>query len=151
MRVGSKGRGVRLISDASFEFAWIGCLAVVIAAYESMTVVDSLTVEVLGMAVPAGARRFVTGRIGTVIAIIGVEAGVDVSAEACGAVEPWASTEEDASGEPFRSVVTIGGAVVGSGVIVSVRAYRCRPDVDADLGLGRTGSCGHKRKSGYSS
>jgi hypothetical protein len=72
-----------------------------------------------------------------VIAIAGVKGVIDIPMKAAWAVEPWAGTEEDATIEPFGTVVAVGCAVVGRVVKVTVGANRSRPtDVYAERDLG---------------
>jgi len=71
-----------------------------------------------------------------VVAVIGMEAVVNVTMEALRTVEPRTRTDEDAAIEPLGAIVTVGRAVVGWDVIVAVRAVGGDPDVDADLSLG---------------
>ena len=56
-------------------------------------------------------------------------------------MKPLASTDEDAAHKPLRTVVAVGGAVVGSSVIVAIRAIRSDSDVDADFSLCFGSSC----------
>ena len=66
----------------------------------------------------------------TSVAVMWVEAVINLAAEACGAVEPRAGTKEHAAVEPLGSVVPIWGAVVRSDVVVAIRANRLRSDID---------------------
>jgi hypothetical protein len=71
----------------------------------------------------------------TVVAVVWVVAVIYVAVEAVRAMEPWAGTDEDTTGEPVRAVVAIGGAVVGRIVVVAIRADWGRAEVytDGDL------------------
>ena len=56
-------------------------------------------------------------------------------------MKPLANTDEDAAHKPLRTVVAVGVAVVGSSVIVAIRAIRSDSDVDADFSLCFGSSC----------
>jgi len=79
--------------------------------------------------------------LGAVIAVLRMEMVIYVAVEACRAVKPRASADEDATGKPLGAVVAVGGAIVGRDVIVTVRTFRRDADVDLYLSL-RFGS-GH--------
>src|SRR5208282_167719 len=64
-----------------------------------------------------------------------MQAVVDVATEVAGAMKPRAGADEDVAAKPFRTIVAGWGAVVGSNVIISVRAFRSDADIDADLGF----------------
>jgi|SRR5580698_4717215 len=76
-----------------------------------------------------------TGRSRTGIAVLRMEAVVDISTEAFRAMKPRARANEGAAGKPLRAVVTVGSAFVGCGVIVSVGTFRRGSDFDTDLSL----------------
>ena len=65
-----------------------------------------------------------TLRMWTNVAVMWVEAVINVAEEVVGAVEPRASSEEHAAVEPLGSVVPIWGAVVRGNVVVAIRANR---------------------------
>jgi len=109
---------------------------VVFAAYVAVSVTHLVAVEVFhvfGMKV--GARRFATGGVWAVIAVLGMEVVIYVAVEVIRAMKPGTSTDEDTTTKPLRAVVAVGSAVVGWGFVVAVRAHRSRADVDADLSL----------------
>lgn len=81
------------------------------------------------------------------VAVMHVEAIIYVAAEVATTVEPGTSSYEDSAVEPLGSVIAVGGALVGCVVIVSVGAYRRRPDLDRDLCVG-AGSWQHEKQSG---
>jgi hypothetical protein len=78
---------------------------------------------------------FTTSRLRAVVAMFWMEVVVYVAVEASGAVKPGADADEDAAGKPFRTVIAVGGALVGSGVIVAVGTFRGDSDVDLHLSL----------------
>ena len=94
------------------------------------------TVEVVG-----GLMISAVSRIGAVIAVVRIIGVVYVTVEAVVAMEPGTCSDEDATGEPFRTIVAVGSAVVRSVVIVAIRAGWCYADANGDLGLrfGRSG------------
>ena len=73
--------------------------------------------------------------LGAVIAVLRMEMVIYVAVEACRAVKPRASADEDATGKPLGAVVAVGGAIVGRDVIVTVRTFRRDADVDLYLSL----------------
>jgi hypothetical protein len=88
----------------------------------------------------------------TLVAMVRIETVVYVAIEVGGAVKPGPSANEDAANKPFRAVVTVGSARIGSIVKVSVRAYRRGTDIDGDLSLGLSfGSGGREADSSKSS
>lgn len=60
---------------------------------------------------------------------------IDVALEVFRAVIPWASANEHTASKPFWAIVSVGSATIGSVVIVTVRAFRGRSNVDIDLSL----------------
>ena len=79
----------------------------------------------------------------TVIAVVRMETVIYVAVEIRWAVKPGASANEDAADKPFRSVITVGGAVVRRNVVIAVGALRRDSDVHAHLSS-RCGSSHHK-------
>src|ERR1700728_3094015 len=71
-----------------------------------------------------------------VITSTGIKVTIHRAMEAGGAVEPGTGAEEDAAIAPLRTVVAVGGAVVGRIVKVAIRADWRSTDVDADRDLG---------------
>jgi hypothetical protein len=52
-----------------------------------------------------------------------IEVVIHVAAKMSRAVKPRAGTDEEAAVKPLRAVVTVGSAVIGSVVVVAIRAY----------------------------
>ncbi len=101
----------------------------------SVSVVDFVAMEVgwrMGM---FGRGVLAASWHGAVISVVGMEVVIHVSVEVRRAMEPRASTDEDAARKPFGAVVAIGRAVIRSGVVVAVRTVRGDTNVDADLSL----------------
>src|SRR6266403_1914718 len=73
--------------------------------------------------------RLSTRRMWTNVAVMWIEAVINVAAEVVVAVEPRAGSDEHVAGEPFGTVVPIWGEVV-----VAIRAIRLCSDIDGDLG-----------------
>src|ERR1700679_2412701 len=84
------------------------------------------------------------------IAVLWMEVVIYMALEVGRAVKPRASANEDTSCKPFRAVVTVGSAAVGSCVIVTVRTFRGHANLDVDLGL-CFGSIRRKKQAGDSS
>ena len=70
------------------------------------------------------------GGIWAVVSVVRMEMIVDVAVKTLRAVEPGANADEDAAVKPLRAVVAVRSAVVGWDVIIAVRTYWRRPDVD---------------------
>jgi hypothetical protein len=64
-----------------------------------------------------------------------METVIDMASEFVSAIKPRASANECFSVEPFWAVIAGGGAVIRSGVIIPIGAYRGYSDVEADLSL----------------
>jgi len=69
------------------------------------------------------------------IAMLRMETVIYVTLEVGSAMKPGASANEDATGKPLRTVVAVGGAVVWSDIIITIRTFRCDSDVDVYLSL----------------
>jgi hypothetical protein len=78
-------------------------------------------------------RLLAARRHGTVITLAIVETMIDVSVEMVRTVEPRSRTDEYATAEPFRTVITIGSAVVRRSLVIAVRARRRFSDIDRHL------------------
>ena len=74
-----------------------------------------------------------TFRMRTSVAVMRIEAIINVAVEAVRAVEPWADADEHSAVEPLGSVVSVRSAVVWREVVVAIRATRFWSDVDRDL------------------
>ena len=72
---------------------------------------------------------------GTLVAVLRIEVIVHTAVEVCGAMEPVSGANEMAANEPLGSIVAVGCTVVGSVVIVAVRARGLRAKVDTDRNL----------------
>jgi hypothetical protein len=75
----------------------------------------------------------------TVVTVTRVKAVVDVAVKAVVAVKPWTGANEDPTVEPVGAVVSVGGAVIGSVIEVSIGANRWHSNADTDGNLGRGG------------
>jgi hypothetical protein len=62
-----------------------------------------------------------------------MELVIYVAMEVAGHVKPRACTDEDVPGKPLWTVVASGSTIVRSDVVITVRAFRSRADLDADL------------------
>ena len=78
---------------------------------------------------------FATGWLWAVIAVLGMETVIYVAVEACSAMKPRASANEDAAGKPFWAVVAVGRAVVRRDIIVAVGTFRRDSDFNGYLSL----------------
>ena len=73
------------------------------------------------------------------VSVLRIVVIVYLALEVFGAVEPWTDADEDAAGEPLRSVVAVGNAVIGGVIVVAVGTIGSDANVDFDLGLGSLG------------
>jgi len=71
----------------------------------------------------------------SMIALAIVEMMIHVPVEMSRPAIPGSCADEYTAREPFRPVITIRSAVVGRGLIVSIRANRRGPNVDRNLRL----------------
>ena len=71
----------------------------------------------------------------TLAHVVRMKAVVHVAGEVGWSVKPRASADEEAPRKPFRTIVTVGRAVIRCGVIVSIWAVRSDTNVHADLSL----------------
>jgi hypothetical protein len=78
-----------------------------------------------GMLVPRGERAVVSLAI--------VEVMVHVPVEVLRSMEPGSGTDEYATREPLRAIVTIGRAIIRRSLVISVRTNRRFSDADCNL------------------
>ena len=72
-------------------------------------------------------------RMWTNVAVMWIEAVINMALEVVGAMEPRSGSDEDAAGEPFRPVVALWRAVVRGFVVITVGATWFCSDIDRDL------------------
>jgi hypothetical protein len=101
-------------------------LAMASAACVAAPVTHLVSVEVIE-------GLFSTFRMWTNVAVMWIEAVINVTVEVVGAVEPRTGTDEHATAEPLGPVVPVGGAVVWGEVVVAIRASRLCSDIHGDL------------------
>jgi len=68
-----------------------------------------------------------------VIAMMRVIAVVHMAIEPFVAAIPWPCSKEDPAGKPVRSVIAVGGTLIGFIVEVPVWAFRCHANADTNL------------------
>ena len=112
-----------------------------LAACMTAAVAGLVGMEFFGVTIPSGARLVARVRIVAFVAMVRVEAVVDMAVEVSGAMEPWSGSDEGAAGEPLGAVVAVGGAAIGLDVVVAVRAGWRDTNGYADLGLGLGRGC----------
>jgi hypothetical protein len=78
-------------------------------------------------------RLFPACRVWSPVAATRIETVVDMAIKPMRAMEPGAGSEEHPANEPIRPIVAIRRAIIWSKVVVAIRAYRRRPDVDRYL------------------
>jgi hypothetical protein len=109
--------------------SWQGVFAATImarVAYVTSTIARLISVEVIELLLATPRQR-------SNVTVMWIKAVVDVAIEAVRAVKPWAGANEQAAGEPVGAIVTVGSAVIGGIVEVSIGAHRCDTDIDGDL------------------
>jgi hypothetical protein len=112
-----------------------------------MPIPHFVAVEVLWSAVKIRTGFLASGWHRAMISMIGMEVVIDMATEVSGAMKPWASADEDASGKPLRAIVAVRSAAVGSTIVVAIGTNRGYADFDAHLGL-HSGSTCRKAKTG---
>jgi hypothetical protein len=95
-------------------------------AYVASPIPRLVSVEVVELLLPASRQR-------SDVAVMRIIAVVDVAVEAARTVKPGASSDEQAASKPVGPIVTVGSAVIGGVVEVSVGAHRRDTDVDGNL------------------
>src|SRR5258707_15511148 len=105
--------------------------ACVAAACVTAACVTAATTHLVSMEVIEGLVS--TSRKWTTVAVMWIEAVINVAVEVVGPVEPRAGSDEDAAGEPLGSVVPVWSAVVRGVVEVAIRANRRCSYIDGDL------------------
>jgi len=58
---------------------------------------------------------------------------VYVALKILGAMKPRASADENAAVKPFRTVIAVGSAAVGSGVVITVGTFGSYSDLETDF------------------
>jgi len=72
-------------------------------------------------------------RMWTNVAVMGIEAVINVAVEVVGTVEPRADSDEHAAVKPLGPVVPVWRAAVWSVIVVAIRANRFCSDIDRNL------------------
>jgi hypothetical protein len=67
------------------------------------------------------------------ISVMGIETPVHVTPEAIVAVKPRAAADEHAIDKPLRSVIAVGGAIVGRKGKIAIGTNGLRPNAHSDL------------------
>ena len=80
------------------------------------------------------------------VAVAVVECVIHMSMEVMRSMKPWSSTDEYATVEPLRTVVTIRRTSVGGNFVIAIRTNGRRTYVDGDLSWCTTS--GHKEQTG---
>jgi hypothetical protein len=78
-------------------------------------------------------RLVPTFRMWTSVAMMWIEAVINVAVEVVRTAEPRPGTDEHTAAEPLRSVVPVWSAVVRGVIVVTVCTQRLGSDVDQDL------------------
>jgi hypothetical protein len=108
-------------------------LAMASAACVASPITHLVSVEVIEGLVSAG-------RSWTNIAVMWIEAVINVALEVVGAVEPRAGSHENAAAEPLGPVVPVWRAVVRGHIVVTIGTNGFCSDVDGDLSGCRAGN-----------
>jgi hypothetical protein len=78
-------------------------------------------------------------RTWTSVAVMWIEAVINVAVEVVRTVEPRTGSDEHTAIEPLWPVVSVRSTVIRREVVVAVRAYWFRANVDGDLSGSRAG------------
>src|ERR1700756_2689645 len=89
-----------------------------------------------------------TVRMWTTVAVMWVEAVINVAVEVVGAVKPRASSDEHAAVEPLGPVVPVWSALVWGVIVVAIWASRFWSDIDRDLRRCRARNTEQSRNQG---
>ena len=109
--------------------------------YVAVSIAHLVSMEMLGIDTP-GLLRFVTDvRHRALIAMLRMEMIVYGPVKFFRSVEPGTRSDEDATSEPFRTVVAGWSTSIGWDVIVAIGAIGRHSNVDADLSLCSLGVC----------
>lgn len=112
---------------------WVECLVVaVLVDGVSSSITSFVAVE---LCVRMLNRMLSAGRHWAMVTVVRVEVVVYMTVKVMRAVKPWAGSDKDAAGKPFRAVVAVRRAGIGGVVIVSVGAYRRSANSDGDLSM----------------
>lgn len=103
-------------------------VAVAVAHLIAMEMLDAAALSAIPVFVSA------TGVVASP-SIVAVVVIIDMPPEAPGAAIPGASTDEDAAREPFGPVVTIGRAVIGRVIEITIRTHRRWSNLHRNLGF----------------
>jgi hypothetical protein len=106
--------------------------ASVAAARVAAVCVTAASTHLVSMEVIEGSVS--TSRKWTMVAMMWIEAVINVAVKACGAVKPGTGSDEDTAAKPCGAVVPVWSAAVRGIVEVAVRANRRCSNVDGDLG-----------------
>jgi hypothetical protein len=117
------------MASASVASAFVTSCFVASAALVAASITHLVSVEVIE-------GLLSTFRMWTIVAVMWIEAVINVAMKVVGAVEPRAGSNEHAAGEPLGTVVPIWGAAVWGVVVVPIRASRLCSDIDVDIGGG---------------
>ena len=152
-KFGAGPKRARAESGLSYSLAVVAAvitgIATVIAAVVAATAIAgklvlaaAVMIAAAGVASPVArlvAVEVVEGlfaalRVRSAVAVAGVIAVVDMAVEVAGAAVPVAGADEHSTLKPFGAVVAVGRAVIGSVVVVAVRADWLDSEMDGDLG-----------------
>jgi hypothetical protein len=100
-----------------------------------MAIARLVSVKVLRGTMPPLTRSVAVVRIFAVVAVIRMVMIVDMAVEVFRAAKPRAGSDEDATGKPLGTVITVSGATVRRDIIITIRTSGRYTDADADLGL----------------
>ena len=92
----------------------------------AVSIARLITAEVVELLIAARRQR-------SVIAMMRIEAVIDMAVETGVPMEPGTGSDEDSVGEPVGPVIAVGRALIRRIVKVPVRADRSYSDADGDL------------------
>ena len=139
---------VAMIAVVAFAVPVAVVVVVLVLAVVVSVIVPDLAVVLISVplmfpaAVPAPVGTVAALREWAAVSVMRIEVMVDVATKAHWAAEPRAGAIEHATGEPLRTVVAEGRALIGGVVEIAIGAHRRDSNADADLcGCTRIGVC----------
>ena len=89
-------------------------------------------------------RMLTTGGECAMISLAVVVVMIDMAIEMFWSMKPWASTNKDTAGKPFRAVISVGRTIVWRDFIIAVRAIGRCSDINGNLRVCLSGACDQK-------
>jgi hypothetical protein len=118
--------------------AWINPLLgnlVSVSVYMSMAITKFVAMKMLGSSMPVGSGSFTAVWHWTMVSMIGMEVVIYMPVEVSRSMKPRACPDEDTTPEPLRSIIAVRSTGIRGNIIIAVRTYWSRSDVNTDLSI----------------